>query len=285
MRIGLIGAGAMGRPIGHRLLGLGHEVTVFNRRASRVAPLVAAGAHVAPAPADAARGADAVLTVVSDAAALEAVLAGPSGAASAMAPGAILVDLGTVGPRAAIASRGAVPPGVAVLDAPMLGSLAEAAAGRLRLLVGGDRDDVERGRPILEMLGAVIHVGPAGAGAGAKLVANLALLGTLSVLAECAALADATGLHGDALRDTLAATPMAEQATKRRAALSGDPGPPRFALRHAHKDAELAVETLVGAGREAPVTRATLDRLAAALAAGLGDEDYTTILTPACWRT
>jgi 3-hydroxyisobutyrate dehydrogenase-like beta-hydroxyacid dehydrogenase len=138
---------------------------------------------------------------------------------------------------------------------------------------------------VLEVLGTVTHVGPAGAGAGAKLVANLALLGSLAALAECAALADALDLDTSTLQAVLGRTPLAEQAVKRRTALAGEPGSPRFVLRHAHKDAALAEQALVLAGREAPVATGTRQRLAAALAAGLGDEDYTAMLTPACWRT
>lgn len=280
MRVGLIGTGGMGEPIARRLLEAGHELRVFNRTSSRTAALVAAGAQPARSPAEAASGREVVLTVLTDAEAVRAVVAGPGGAVAGLRPDAVLVDVSTTGPAFARELRDLVPAGVGVLDAPVLGSRAEAAAGALRLLVGGEGRHLARCGEVLEALGTVWHVGPAGAGAAAKLVANFALLATLTALGDAVKLGAALDLDLDTTAAVLGSTPLAEQATKRRAALEGSPGPTRFALALAAKDAELVCAAARAAQVEVATAAVVRDRLEAALSAGRGAHDYTAMLAP-----
>src|SRR5439155_5235215 len=128
---------------------------------------------------------------------------------------------------------------VELLDAPVLGSIAEAESGALHVFVGGPRELFERWADLLEVLGTVHHVGPLGAGAAAKLIANSTLFGTIGVLGEALALADALGLSRSAAFEVLAASPLAAQAERRREAVEADEYPPRFPIALAHKDAEL----------------------------------------------
>jgi SAM-dependent methyltransferase len=119
----------------------------------------------------------------------------------------------------------------ALLDSPVLGSLAEATAGTLTLLVGGPADVLDRCGLVLSPLGEVRHVGALGSGAAAKLVANFALLGSVTLLGEALALADALGIDRDAAWDLLETTPLAAQAGRRRPAIEDGSYPPRFPLR------------------------------------------------------
>ena len=136
-----LGLGAMGRPMAGRLLEARHSLRVWNRTPGRDEALVAAGASREATPAEAAQGAAVVITMVADPAALEQVLFGPDGAAGTIAPDATLIDMSTVGPTVIRAAAEKLAP-VAVLDAPVLGSVPHAQAGTLAILVGGDPGDL-----------------------------------------------------------------------------------------------------------------------------------------------
>jgi 3-hydroxyisobutyrate dehydrogenase-like beta-hydroxyacid dehydrogenase len=186
--------------------------------------------------------------------------------------------MGTSGTALARELPALVGPGVGVLDAPVMGSRAEAAEGRLTIFVGGAAADVERCAPVLAALGRHEHLGPAGAGASAKLVANLALLGSVALLREAVALGEGLGLSETAVLEALEVSPLAAQAGRRGPALRGDEGPTRFALALAAKDAGLAAVAAQDAGLRAPLTRATRTVYAEAAADGLGGRDYTAVL-------
>jgi 3-hydroxyisobutyrate dehydrogenase/2-hydroxy-3-oxopropionate reductase len=273
--IAFVGLGAMGGRIAGRLLAAGHRLTVWNRTPERAAPLAAQGAAAAPTPAAAVASAELVFTMVADPAALRAVTEGPDGIAAGIAPTATAVDLSTVGPAAVAELATALAP-ARLLDAPVLGSLAEAEAGTLTLFVGGPTEAVERWAPVLSVLGTPRHVGPSGAGAAAKLVANSTLFGVLGVLGEALALGAALGLSPDAAYQVLAATPLAAQAERRRPAIEAGEFRPRFALSLASK------ADLVAAAEESGVdlrpAAAARSWLADAEAAGRGALDYTAVL-------
>jgi 3-hydroxyisobutyrate dehydrogenase-like beta-hydroxyacid dehydrogenase len=268
--VGWIGLGAMGSRMVARLVEAGHQVTVWNRTRERADDL--AGVRVAATSADAVAGADVVALMVTDAEALAEVV---NGIAAELKPGTVLIDFSTVGPAAVTALASHLPPGVAVLDAPVLGSIGEAEAGTLKLLVGGSDQVVERCRSLLSALGTVMHVGPQGSGAAAKLVANLALLGSVTLLGETLALADRLGIHREAAWSVLDTTPLAAQAQRRRPVIDADSYPPRFSLRLAQKDAAL----ISTAGAAPPISAAVATWLTEAAAAGLGDLDYTAVLS------
>ena len=274
-RVAFIGVGAMGGRMARRLLDAGHELTVWNRTPSKVTPLVDAGAASAATPAEAARGAEIVITMVADEAALDAVTEGPEGIA---AHATTVVEMSTVGPAAVTRLGALLPPGAGLLDAPVLGSVSEAEAGTLQIFVGGDEALFERVRPLLSELGSPIHVGPLGAGAAAKLVANLTLLGTLGLLGEALALADGLGLSREATWEVLGGTPLGGQAERRRAAVESGDYPLRFALALARKDADLVADAATAAGLELPLAGAARDWFAEAEAEGWGERDYSAIL-------
>lgn len=261
-----------------RLVDAGYDVVVFNRTRERAAALEEAGARVARSPAEVACGADAVLTMLADPAALEAVARGAGGLIEGIAAPTAVIEMSTVGPAAIADLAASLPRGVGLLDAPVLGSTGEAEAGELRIFVGGDRELAARFAPFLRVLGAPVDVGPSGSGAAAKLVANATLFGTLGVLGEALALADGLGLDRQTAFEVLAATPIAAQAERRRPAIESGEFPPRFKLRLASKDSRLVLDAAEGSGADMRLIRAAAAWLADAEAAGAGEEDYTAML-------
>ncbi|MDN5688396.1 MAG: NAD(P)-dependent oxidoreductase [Brachybacterium sp.] len=192
-RIAVIGLGPMGHPVAATLLDAGLTPVVWNRTASRADDLVAAGAIRAARPADAA--APVILSVLPDVAPLRELLDAPTRQAWGAA-GARLVVLSTTGPEQVIElAEELAADGIAVVDAPMSGGVAGAAAGTLSLMVGGTRDDVAAVLGVLEVIGGtVVHLGPLGTGMVAKLCNQIVVGGTLAALAEAFALARRSGL-------------------------------------------------------------------------------------------
>jgi HAD superfamily hydrolase (TIGR01450 family) len=192
--VAVVGLGAMGSRIAGRLLAAGHDVTVWNRTAAKMKPLISLGAAAAPSPAAAAQRGEVVLTMVSDARALREVTEGPDGVIAAATASTTIVQMSTVGLQALSRLASVLPSGVGLLDAPVLGSVSEAESGSLMIFVGGPSDLVARWTPLLRALGAPMMVGALGAGTAAKLVANATLFGVLALLGEALALATRLGL-------------------------------------------------------------------------------------------
>ena len=276
--VAVIGLGAMGSRMARRLLDAGHELVVWNRTAEKGDELVAAGATRAESPADAARRSEVVLTMLADPAALREVVEGEDGIATGVGESTTVIEQSTVGPEAIAGVREALPGGVGLLDAPVLGSLAEVEAGSLRIFVGGPEELVRRWLPLLSELGTPTHVGPLGSGAAAKLVANTTLFGSVGVLGEALALAEGLGLSQKTAFEVLAATPVAAQAERRRPSIENGDYPPRFPLGLAAKDAELIRQAGDAAGVDLRIAAAARSWLADAERAGFADQDYSAVL-------
>jgi 3-hydroxyisobutyrate dehydrogenase/2-hydroxy-3-oxopropionate reductase len=270
-----IGLGAMGSRMAARLSNAGHELVVWNRTRARAEEL---GLSVAGSPREAAERAEVVFTMVADPEALRAVSEGEKGVLAGLREGSVLVEMSTVGPEALRRLAAGMPPGTHLVDAPVLGSLREAESGTLKLFAGDDDAQFERVRPLLEALGETLRTGPLGSGAAAKLVANATLVGTIALLGETLALADALGLTRETTWEVLAETPLGVQAERRRAVVESGEYPPRFRLSLARKDADLVQAAGEGSDLELPVLAAARAHLAAAEAAGLGDADYAAVL-------
>lgn len=276
--VAVIGLGHMGGAFARRLLRAGHEVVVWNRTHAKVEQMVAEGAQGATSPGDAAARAEAVITMVANPSALREVTESGDGVAADVRPGATVIEMSTVGPAAISRLASVLPDGVDLLDAPVLGSTSEAEAGTLNVFVGGEPAVVERRRPLLSALGTVAHVGPLGAGAAAKLVANSTLLGVLGILGEALALADGLGLSREAAFEVLAAAPVAQQAQRRRASVESGEYPLRFGLSLARKDADLIAEAAAAHGVDLRLALAARTWLFDAEHAGWGDRDYSAVL-------
>jgi HAD superfamily hydrolase (TIGR01450 family) len=274
----VVGLGAMGSRIAARLVAAGHQVIVWNRSAEKTGPLTVVGAVTAASPAEAASRADVLITMVADPAALRAVTEGPGGVAAGAGASLTVVEMSTVGPAAVVRLAAVLPPATGLLDAPVLGSRAEAESGSLVIFAGGPAQLVERVSPCLSALGSVLHVGSLGAGAAAKLVANATLFSTLGALGEAIALARGLGLSAEAAYRVLAATPLGGQAERRRAVIDAGEYPPRFPLTLAGKDARLIADAAAAARVDLRLTAAAGTWLAEAEQAGRGDRDYTVML-------
>jgi 3-hydroxyisobutyrate dehydrogenase len=276
--VAVLGVGSMGGRIARRILEGGHRTLVWNRTSGRAAPLVQEGAIAVPSPAHAANDAEVVITMVADPPALRDISEGPGGLVAGAREGLLVIEMSTVGPEAVRRLRSVLPADAGVVDAPVLGSLAEAESGALTIYVGGSPGDTERAWPLLSLLGTPIRTGAVGTGAAAKLIANMALFGALGLLGESIALARALGLGADVAFDVLGTTPLAGQTNRRRASIEAGDYPPRFALALAAKDSKLIGSAADAVGLRLPVGRASCSWFADAASAGRGSADYTSVL-------
>lgn len=276
--VAFCGLGQMGEPMAARILDGPDQLVVWNRTPERATALVERGARLARSPAEAAADADAVVTMVATPEALEAVVFGDDGIAAGMGDGTTLVDMSTVGPAAVRGLAVRLAPGADVLDAPVLGSVRQATEGDLKIFVGGDEAVLDRCRAVLERMGRVTHLGPLGAGASMKLVAN-SVLGTLMTgLAEALALADALGLDQPVVLDLLAESPIGATVRSKRDNIESGSYPPNFKLSLAAKDLGLVDQAAADAGLELRLAPAARSWFAQAEQAGLGDADYSAVI-------
>ncbi len=277
-RVGIVGVGAMGSGFAERLLAHNHRVLVWNRTRAALDPLVALGAAAAQSPAEVSASSDFVITIVSDPVALRAVSEGADGIAAGAHPELIALEMSTVGPDAIRALRETLPASSALLDAPVHGPPDAARAGSLAIFVGGNADVLEQARPVLELLGSVLHVGPLGSAAGAKLIVQTTLVGTLALLGEALALAEAFGVPRGVMFDILARTPLASQAQRRRPMVESGDYSASFRLSLARKDMVLVAENAERAGLHLRLDEAAHSWLLDAEHDGRGPQDYTAII-------
>src|ERR1044072_1612469 len=192
--LAFVGLGQMGLPMAARLLDAGHDLVVWNRTAEKAGPLVGRGARLVDTPAEAARQAEVVFTMLSTPEALEEVVFGSGGLAEGMPDdaerGHTLIEMSTVGPDVIRQLSERLPASVPVIDAPVLGSIPQATDGTLKIFVGAEQELYDEWAPLLEALGRPIHMGPPGSGAAMKLVTNSVLGALMSGLAEALPPAD-----------------------------------------------------------------------------------------------
>ena len=158
-------------------------------------------------------------------------------------PGQLLIDMSTVGPDAESSVADRLPQGVSLVDAPVRGSIAEAAAGRLHVFVGASDADFARVRPILAVFGDVRHTGGPGSGQAMKLVVNLVLGAAMVVLGEALALGASLALPEEMVLDVLSDSPIGPAVAAKRANIESGSYEPAFALRLAEKDLKLVTDT------------------------------------------
>jgi len=277
-KVAFLGLGQMGTPMATRLVRAGHELTVWNRTPDRAKPLAAAGAIVAGSPAEAGAGAAFAITMLASPEALTEVVLGEHGLMKGFGPSQVYIDMSTVGPHTVRSIAARLPAGVAVVDAPVRGSVGQAAEGRLEIFVGASDKDFERVRPILESLGSVGHVGGLGAGAAMKLVANLALGASIAAVGEALALGSALGLGRAPLLNMLEGSQLGPVVRGKRANIESRHYPPNFKLRHAAKDLRLVIEAAAVVGRDLRLSAAAKAWLDAAVEGGAGDLDYSAVV-------
>jgi 2-hydroxy-3-oxopropionate reductase len=282
-KIGLIGLGLMGRPMGMNLLKAGHSLTVWNRTASRADELVSAGAKLAKNPREVAAASDFLLTIVSDPPALESILwgQGDEGVFAGLRSGSIYVDSSTISPQLtrkisiACSERG-----VRFLDAPVTGGDWGAREGNLVFMVGGEAETLREADPILKVMGKkIFHLGPNGAGQTVKLAMNAMLALQVEAMAEAIALVTKAGLNGEQLLEVMQAS-MARSGLldlKTPLMLRGD-FKPSFPLRLMHKDLGLALDLANQLGVPLPTTAAVREVYNSVKGEAQADLDYSAVI-------
>jgi len=259
----------------------GFPLTVHNRNRQREEALADLGARRAATPLQAASAAALLCLCLSDDAAVRAVLLeGPDCAGGGLAPGSLVIDFSTIAPATSeeLAARLAEQ-GVAYLDAPVTGGTEGARAGTLSVLVGGSERDLERARPLLEVVGArVSHFGPVGAGQRVKAVNQVLVAGSYGAVAEALALGERLGLPMEQVCEALQHGAAGSWALKHRAGnmLNGR-FPLGFRLALHHKDLQIALEAAAAAGLELPLSMAVTAIEAELMAAGHGEEDVSAL--------
>jgi 3-hydroxyisobutyrate dehydrogenase len=281
VNIGFIGLGTMGAPMARRLLDAGHRVAVHNRTRAREEALAELGARRADTPADAAAGADLVVTMVADTPDVEGVVFGPDGVSASISADALLVDMSTIAPGAtrAFAERLARESGAGWLDAPVSGGSEGAVRGTLSIMVGGAAADLERARPALSLLGTTItHVGPVGAGQLAKAMNQVIIAGTYAAVAEGLVLGLKAGIDVEAAMAALAGGAAGSWGLVNRGPnIVRDSYPLGFRVRLHRKDLGIALAAARELGVPLPLAALVEQWETGLITRGHGDEDVSAI--------
>ena len=279
MRITVLGMGNMGRAFAARAVETGHQTTIWNRTPGRVADLVASGAIESNTSTEAVAGADAVLVVLADDAAVLDVCLGDDGVLAALGPDAVFADVSTVSPETARRLAELGPEG-RVLDAPVMGSPAMIAGGMGRFLIGGPATAIAAIEPLWNDLGSgYTNCGPVGTGATMKILANSLLITGVASLAEAIATARRLAIPDEFLRTLLADSPLLSLASNLRLDSLFDPTHPGwFSPALARKDLRLAIDLAQEASVGVRIGPAADALLTTVIDAGGEWPDFTAII-------
>jgi 3-hydroxyisobutyrate dehydrogenase len=289
-RIGFLGLGIMGSRMATNIAKAGHSLTVWTHTQGKAERWAAEhGATAVDTPADVASASEIVVSMVVDGAQVESVLCGKNGVLEGVGDGGagkslLCVDMSTIAPTdtrriaARLAERG-----VRMIDAPVTGSSPRAEEGTLTIMAGGEPEDFERAKPLLESMGElIVHVGKLGQGEMLKLINNSLGAANAAAVAEALLLADATGLDLDAL---VAVTQSGSGASTQMQMKSG---PMRahdyktlFKTEHLLKDVRLCLEEAQAAGVPFPAAAHARDLLTATIARGHAADDYAALIEAA----
>ena len=289
MKIGIAGTGRMGAAIAGRLLGFGHDVTVWNRKTEKTQALAAAGAKIAPTPAKLASASELILTSLTNAAAIDAVYNGKQGLLADSVGDKLFIEMSTVRPETEkILAVKVKARGGAFIECPVGGTVKPAREGKLIGFVGGEVADVARARAVLDQLcRRVEHLGPVGAGASVKLASNLPLLVYWQALGEALLLCRSVGVDSARLMGILGDTAGGPNVLKVRGAdiadaLDGkEPGAVTFDIDSVRKDLQIMIEEARSLGASLPVAERALECFDQASRAGLGNHDAVAL--PVRW--
>ena len=281
-RIGFLGLGIMGSRMAANVARAGYELSVWTHTEGKAERW--ASEHDATAkttPAEVAAVSDVVVSMVVDGAQVEQTLCGEDGVARGAHAGLLCVDMSTIAPTDTrrIAGRLAAA-GVRMIDAPVTGSSPRAEAGTLTIMAGGEPQDFERARPLLESMGElVVHVGELGQGEMLKLINNSLGAANAAAVAEALLLADATGVDLDALvQVTMSGSGASAQLQMKSGAMRAHDYTTLFKTEHLLKDVRLCLEEAQAAGVPFPAAAHARDLLAATVGRGHGPDDYASLI-------
>jgi 3-hydroxyisobutyrate dehydrogenase len=279
--VAVLGLGTMGAGMAHRLLRADFPLKLFNRNPARYQPFEGSPAQLCKSPAEAATGADIVISMVSDDDVSRAIWQGPEGALAAASSGAILIESSTLSltwvRELAELSRSR---GCHFLDAPVTGSKDQAEAGTLKFLVGGDVAIVTRVTPVLRAMSVeVVPLGPVGSGAMLKLVNNFICGAQVAALAEGVAVLRRSDLDQDAALAVIAkgavSSPLVQTMLSRVAANNFAPN---FSVTLIEKDLAYAIGEAAKVGVDLTSAESARLRFQQARAAGFGDRDIASLV-------
>lgn len=280
-KIALLGLGTMGSGMGSSILKAGFPLSVYNRTAAKAEPLRSAGATVAASPGEAADDADIVLSMLADDNASRAAWLGPQGALESAKRGRILIESSTITPEwIAELTRESEKRGCVLLDAPVTGSRAQAAAGELTFLVGGPSDALETARPLFEAMGKkIVHLGPSGSGSRLKLINNFLCGVQLTSLAEAIGWIEHAGLNAEVAIETLNAgapgSPMLKAMSQR---MMNRDYRVNFLMRLLEKDLRYAKKDATAASVPLDTADAAIRLLSHAAELGFGEQDMSSVV-------
>lgn len=279
--VGFIGLGSMGAPMAWNLHKAGMALAVYNRSDARSQPFAEAGVEVCSTPAALAARSDVIVIMVSDPAALHAVIDGPDGVLAGLRPSATVINMSTVSPDATAAVAAAVAAkGGRFVDAPVSGTVKPAQDGTLVILAAGEREHVDAVTPLFQAMGkGVVYCGAVGQATHLKLVINLILAGMMELLGEGLTLAQGFGLQPERLLEALGAGPLAAPIfqMKGQAMLAGEFAK-QFPVDLMFKDLNLVLQAAGDVQVALPATAAVREVFGAARALGHGDHDMAAVI-------
>jgi 3-hydroxyisobutyrate dehydrogenase-like beta-hydroxyacid dehydrogenase len=278
--LGYIGLGVMGGRMADRLLAKGHRVAGYNRTRAKAQWVIDRGVVWADSPRAVAAAADVTFVMVANSAALEAVADGPDGFVAGLGPGKVVVDMSTVSPALSREIAGKVRgKGAAMVDAPVSGSVSTLEAGKLSIMVGGERATFDRVKPLLEDIGPkVTYVGANGLAVSMKIAANLSLAVQMLAFSEGVLLAEKSGIARETAVDVLIHSVIGSPMVQYRGPfVLKMPDEAWFNVNMMQKDLQLALE--MGRRLEVPLptSAAANEWLTAARAMGLGEQDFAAV--------
>ncbi len=279
-QLGYVGLGVMGGRIAKRLLDAGHQVVGYNRTREKAKWLEEAGMRLAPTPRAVAETSDVVFSMVTNTKALQEITDGPDGVLAGLRPGSVYIDMSTASPRASAELATRVEAlGARMLDAPVSGSVATLEAGRLSIMVGGDRDVFDRVLPVLTAIGPTVdYVGENGQAVLLKVASNLSLAVQMLAFSEGVLLAEKRGVPRATAVKVLLNSVMASPMLRYRGPFVLEmPEEAWFDVTMMQKDLQLALEL----GRELevplPTTAVANEMLTSARGMGLSRQDFASV--------
>jgi 4-hydroxybutyrate dehydrogenase / sulfolactaldehyde 3-reductase len=279
--IGFIGVGVMGAPMARNLLKGGYQLRVFDINTAAMEALKSSGAMPSRTPAEAAKGMDAVITMLPNGEHVEEALFGKDGAANAMAKGALFIDMSTIAPTVTDRiAKNMAERGIDIVDAPVGRSSQHAVEGKLLIMAGGSDAAVARARPVLEKMGdTIVHCGPVGCGARVKIVNNYMAIVANTTTAEALALAEASGVDPEVARKVMLGTTagMGHMSTTYPAKVLKGDLTPGFMVDLAAKDLGLAIDFARNLGVSVATGETARDAYSRAQKNGRGRQDWTAI--------
>ena len=287
--LGFVGLGAMGSRMARRLLDAGYPLVGYNRTPEKARELVAAGLRLEKTPRAVAEASETVFSMVMDNAALRAVALGDDGIVAGLTPGAVYVEMSTVGPAVtreigeAVAARGA-----AMLDAPVSGSTITLEQGQASFMVGGDPQALERARPYLLAIGAAVtHVGALGLAKTMKVATNLGLAVQMLAFSEAILLAEKSGISRKVAVEALLKSVVASPMVKYRGpfVVGQMPREAWFSVPKIQKDLELALDQGRAVGVPLPTTALAQEWLTMARGLGLAEYDFAVVFDVLAWMS